>query len=227
MLNALRIWRSKFGHYKKTEDGDNTRTIFIDVSVLALEDAGTGIQRVVRAVYSHMQSMQPIGWRVIPVVATKRSPYAALPTDFRKYQAQPILKHRQTITPQAGDIFLGLDLAAHILPLQRRQVERWRQKGVRCCFVVYDLLPHTNPDWFRLAAVRNFRRWLKFIIKNGDGIIAISEHVCAQVVSVRARGVISGVGDGVFRGGACPTPECGVAGGHRVHRYGGVCTLQP
>jgi len=48
-----------------------------------------------------------------------------------------------------------------------------------------------------------------------------------QVVSVRARGVISGVGDGVFRGGACPTPECGVAGGHRVHRYGGVCTLQP
>ncbi|MFP5455304.1 MAG: hypothetical protein ACLGHK_07380, partial [Alphaproteobacteria bacterium] len=42
------------------------------------------------------------------------------------------------------------------------------------------------------------------------------------VVSVRARGVISGVGDGVFRGGACPTPECGVAGGHRVHRYGGV-----
>ena len=49
----------------------------------------------------------------------------------------------------------------------------------------------------------------------------------ASKVSVRARGVISGVGDGVFRGGACPTPECGVAGGHRVHRYGGVCTLQP
>ena len=49
----------------------------------------------------------------------------------------------------------------------------------------------------------------------------------ASGVSVRARGVISGVGDGVFRGGACPTPECGVAGGHRVHRYGGVCTLQP
>ena len=45
--------------------------------------------------------------------------------------------------------------------------------------------------------------------------------------SVRARGVISGVGDGVFRGGACPTPECGIAGGHRAHRYGGVCTLQP
>ncbi len=50
---------------------------------------------------------------------------------------------------------------------------------------------------------------------------------CARGVSVRARGVISGVGDGVFLGGACPTPECGVAGGHRVHRYGGVCTLQP
>ncbi len=48
-----------------------------------------------------------------------------------------------------------------------------------------------------------------------------------DLVSVRARGVISGVGDSVFRGGAGPTPECGVAGGHRVHRYGGVCTLQP
>ena len=44
-------------------------------------------------------------------------------------------------------------------------------------------------------------------------------------VSVRARGVISGVGDGVFWGGACPTPECGVAGGHRVHRYGLQCII--
>ncbi|MFM7404722.1 MAG: N-acetyltransferase family protein [Erythrobacter sp.] len=49
----------------------------------------------------------------------------------------------------------------------------------------------------------------------------------ARSASVRARGVISGVVEGVFRGGACPTPECGVAGGHRAHRYGGVCRLQP
>ena len=55
----------------------------------------------------------------------------------------------------------------------------------------------------------------------------VAAKQAATIVSVRARGVISGVGDGVFRGGACPTPECGVAGGHRVHRYGGVCTLQP
>ncbi len=60
-----------------------------------------------------------------------------------------------------------------------------------------------------------------------DNDVAIDEGATPPDVSVRARGVISGVGDVVFRGGTCPTPECGVAGGHRVHRYGGVCTLQP
>ncbi|ALJ12522.1 hypothetical protein [Sphingopyxis macrogoltabida] len=64
---------------------------------------------------------------------------------------------------------------------------------------------------------------------DGDEAVPLSPKRDTKIaeVSVRARGVISGVGDGVFRGGACPTPECGVAGGHRVHRYGGVCTLQP
>ena len=82
--------------------------------------------------------------------------------------------------------------------------------------------------WICLRALRSFphsgRSQEKDDGPNLRSLKGITEH---DSVSVRARGVISGVGDGVFRGGACPTPECGVAGGHRVHRYGGVCTLQP
>lgn len=183
MLSKFCIWRSKLGHIGEPDNSSQSRTVFVDVSVLAMEDAGTGIQRVVRAVYSHMQSMVPIGWRIIPVIATKRSEYKALPIDFAENPAQPYLEIAQSITPSAGDLFFGLDLAAHILPLRRRQVQYWRRRSIRCCFVVYDLLPHTNPEWFRPVAVRNFRKWLRFIVENGDMIIAISQHVRSQFLN--------------------------------------------
>ncbi len=62
------------------------------------------------------------------------------------------------------------------------------------------------------------------------GIEMLRAKVCwheGKQASVRARGVNSGVGAGVFWGGACPTPKCGGSGGHRAHRYGGVARLQP
>jgi len=72
------------------------------------------------------------------------------------------------------------------------------------------------------------------VAEQSNLIVALGQKVFGMVlqqlkkwVSVRARGVISGVGDGVFWGGACPTPKRGGSGGHRAHRYGGVCTLQP
>src|SRR3546814_4132656 len=50
--------------------------------------------------------------------------------------------------------------------------------------------------------------------------VALKHAHSPKPVSVRARGLISAVGDGVFRGGACTPPECGVAGGPLVHCYG-------
>ncbi len=87
------------------------------------------------------------------------------------------------------------------------------------------------PSRDRIEGPRELRDWpaVLRLVRNAlsHGNVEIADGYFEFTVSVRARGVISGVGDGVFRGGACPTPECGVAGGHRVHRYGGVCTLQP
>jgi len=72
--------------------------------------------------------------------------------------------------------------------------------------------------------------WMSVIVRNVALNMIRADRPTEPIddlASVRARGVISGVGDGVFLGGACPTQECGIAGGHRAHRYGGVCTLQP
>ena len=67
------------------------------------------------------------------------------------------------------------------------------------------------------------------VAEQSNLIVALGQKVFGMVlqqlkkwVSVRARGVISGVGDGVLWGGACPTPKRGGSGGHRAHRYGGV-----
>jgi len=83
---------------------------------------------------------------------------------------------------------------------------------------VVNFITRTDQEGFRASADYRY-------ISGSDG--DYGGALSYGHASVRARGVISGVCDGVFRGGACPTPECGVAGGHRAHRYGGVCTLQP
>jgi hypothetical protein len=77
----------------------------------------------------------------------------------------------------------------------------------------YDL--DANVDLFSLGRLEDtdVDLLLKEAPNYGAAVIA---------VSVRARGVISGVGDGGFWGGACPTPKFGGSGGHRAHRYGGV-----
>ena len=95
--------------------------------------------------------------------------------------------------------------------------------------VTITLIDDATQQPARVFADDGITAWPSTVV-TGESVTDASGRVYPMPpgeVSVRARGVISGVGDGVFRGGACPTPECGVAGGHRAHRYGGVCTLQP
>ncbi len=72
------------------------------------------------------------------------------------------------------------------------------------------------------------------VAEQSNLIVALGQKVFGMVlqqlkkwVSVRARGVISGVGEGVFWGGACPTPKRGGSGCHRAPRSGVGCPLPP
>lgn len=148
------------------------RRLLVDVSVIYRHDARTGIQRVVRALVSQLQAQVPANFVIQPVVATRKQPYrlAAWPPIDGVGLGKPCVA-------QAGDIFLGLDLSAHIVPPHLGQLSRWKTQGVRFYFMVYDTLPLQHPEWFSAKQVGAFRRWIKAIAILCDGAFCISAIV--------------------------------------------------
>lgn len=169
------------------------RQLLVDVSVIVGSDAGTGIQRVVRSLLGQLINLKTGDLAVHPVFASRDHGYcyAALTPDgsIGKLGADRGTLH--PVATKADDIFLGLDLAAHLLPHLERDLERWRRSGVSLNFLVYDLLPVLRPDWFPPRTPRNFNLWLGVLARQADRCICISHVVAtdlARELAARAKG---------------------------------------
>ncbi|NML13014.1 glycosyltransferase family 4 protein [Sphingobium sp. AR-3-1] len=151
----------------------------VDISILWRRDAGTGIQRVVRALSEQMLQSDLGDYRLRFVAATRRKRYRYLePDQDGKADALRIGKR---IFASRGDIFLGLDLSSRLLPRHGRQVRAWRRKGIRICIVVYDILPAQHPEWFNNQQTDYFGRWLHFIGRHADQLLCISKSVAQDL----------------------------------------------
>ena len=157
------------------------RQLLVDVSVIHQSDAGTGIQRVVRSLMLQLLKASPSGYKVCPIFATRQHRYRYVDPGFLDPPAQvPEVAGESLLAEvqvQSGDIFLGLDLAAHLLPHHQGQLLYWKRSGVKVHVVVYDLLPLQHPEWFNPKTTRNFKRWIKWVAVYADSAICISETV--------------------------------------------------
>jgi glycosyltransferase involved in cell wall biosynthesis len=84
------------------------------------------------------------------------------------------------VDPQRGDVFLALDLCAHILPSHRKNLLRWKRRGVGFVVVVYDILPLREPGWFSGKLVAAFRRWILLVVVLADEVRCISGTTAAD-----------------------------------------------
>jgi glycosyltransferase involved in cell wall biosynthesis len=71
-------------------------------------------------------------------------------------------------------VFLGLDLALDVIPEASDEFERFRDRGVYICFVVYDILPLRRPDWWEKVVIDGFCRWVESVTTWSDKLICIS-----------------------------------------------------
>ena len=128
------------------------------MSQLFLEhDAQTGIQRVVRAVWSELRKHQSSHFDLTPVYATHRRGYCYAPIDFLENRGAPL--PQEPVCARLNDRFLGLDLAAQFLPKYRPQLRAWRAAGASIHLIVYDVLPLIRPDFFNPSTVGHFNCW--------------------------------------------------------------------
>lgn len=149
--------------------------LLVDVSAIKQHDAQTGIQRVVRAIWSELRRRDGQGFELVPVYATGRHGYCRAPLDFLEGGASA-----SQLTPmraRKGDKFLGLDLAAQFLPRWRHQLKAWRAEGATVHLVVYDLLPLLRPEWFNPTMHAHFSRWFSVLSEDTDQALCISRQV--------------------------------------------------
>lgn len=172
-----RFWGLILGHF--TADAGRKPQLLIDISILWRHDAGTGIQRVVRAISEQLLQSDLGEYDPRFVAATRRRPYRHLVKN--EQNGSPSLKEGARISIKPGDIFLGLDLSSRILPRHRRQVRAWHRKGARIAIVVYDLLPARHPEWFDDRQAMYFGKWLRFIGRYADQALCISRSVAQDL----------------------------------------------
>lgn len=160
---------------------DAAPQLLVDISNLAKHDAGTGIQRVVRHVLDELMKAPPGTYRVEPVCLGEDG-LLRYARDYcqRRYFADESLPPDEPVEFRRGDVFLGLDLAAHLIPQNIETFRRMRNLGVVQYFVVYDLLPLLRPDCFDPPGLPLFRSWYESIAEVGDGVVCISRAVADE-----------------------------------------------
>ncbi|MBB3220855.1 glycosyltransferase family 4 protein [Pseudoduganella umbonata] len=170
--------------------------LLVDLSVLVQTDDKSGIQRVVRNVLAALLKSPPAGCVVEPVYDAggyyayahgfgARGGAAAAPlrgdTDSAPLTADDT-EPPQPVVLRADDIFLGLDLAPNHVPGNRALYADMRRHGVLLYFVVYDLLPITQPQMFNPGAAPWFANWVRTVAETADGLVCISRAVADELL---------------------------------------------
>jgi len=170
------------------------RRLYVDVSAIAQENLGTGIQRVTTNLCRELMAQLPPGWVLEPVQATpsergyKTAPeFAGWLLGLRKGH----LIKPERVMPGKGDLFLGLDLYHAVVEAQKEWYEKIKARGTQTWFVVYDLLPCQLPEFFPTGTEQIHKKWLETVTR-ATGAVCISKTVADDLGNwMKNRGLTS------------------------------------
>ncbi|CAN5642821.1 glycosyltransferase family 1 protein [soil metagenome] len=162
--------------------GAGKHQLFVDVSELVNRDAKSGIQRVVRSILLQLLTRPPEGFDVVPV-------YSAAGDGLRHARAftARFMGGEQAVASDApinfskGDVYVGLDLTAHLFPALNPTLSQMKSAGVKIHFVVYDLTPLLNAKWHSVGMTIAFTGWMDSLTRYADGLLCISDAVATDV----------------------------------------------
>jgi glycosyltransferase involved in cell wall biosynthesis len=152
------------------------RQLFVDVSELAIQDSGTGIQRVTKCILNELLRRPIEGIKVELVYAAPKGGGYLYARSFTKELIDTNLEivDDEVIEFSPSDVFLGLDLLHPNKALDNQDFyQHLRNHGVLVYFFVYDLLPIQFPQFSNIGVASGHESWLK-VITNADGAICIS-----------------------------------------------------
>lgn len=170
-------------HVARSFRREERRQLLIDVSRLVVEDAKTGIQRVVRAILTNLLKNPPEGWVVEPICANA----SELGYRYARSFADRLLgiEHHwhedRPVEIWSGDIVCILDLEPDVLITQRPVLDEWRLHGAEVYTVVHDILPLLLPEYFPDSVGQQvIAKWVAELARH-SGAICVSATVSKQL----------------------------------------------
>lgn len=170
-------------HVARSFRRDDRRQLLIDVSRLVVEDAKTGIQRVVRAILASLLKNPPEGWVVEPIHANTSEPGYRYARSFadRFLGLEHHWHEDRPVEVWAGDIVCILDLEPDVLISQRATLDDWRLRGAEVYVVVHDILPLLLPECFPASVGDQvIGKWVRELVRH-SGAICVSATVANQL----------------------------------------------
>ena len=165
------LLRYKLRNYEKLPESRISKEILVDITLVHQNDLKTGIQRVVRAIFSHMKNDPSLMDYGVSAV------YLECKGEICVYR---YVESGEVVVPKKEDIFIGADLNASILNVEYIFTS-WSKKGVRISFIVYDILPILYPQWWSSNVSRTHRLWLEMVLMYSENLLCISQSVMADV----------------------------------------------
>jgi glycosyltransferase involved in cell wall biosynthesis len=163
------------------------KRLFVDLAVISDHDAGTGIQRVVRALAVALQRETSAGealtrWDIHFVSARRKKRYHKISWPDR---SKPIEAEEMRARP--GDVFVGLDYSLDAVRRHRGQLAKFRRQGGSLWFLVHDLLPLNRPEWFSRNTVIRYKAWLSILVQLAEGFLCNSLQTEAELREAIAK----------------------------------------
>ena len=157
------------------------KKLLFDVSQMYHHDDGTGIQRVVRNILTELQRATPAGYDICPVYGTKGENFRF--TDKFHPAGSTCANDGQTVIAGPGDIFLAVDLTAHLFPEAEQHLQALRQAGARVLYVVHDIIPLRHAQYTVPGIKDAFDVWLRGLGRCADGLVCVSNAVARDVAA--------------------------------------------
>ena len=169
-----------------------SRQFLIDVTELQRCDSKTGIQRVVRSLLIALMAQPPNDFMVLPVYFDGDGRYRYANRFLETFMGREAAPD-ELVDFAAVDVYLSLDFNINSTPMSEAVFRALSRRGVRLCFVVYDMLPLLRPDWWPPEMSPKYERWLRTLASVADDICCISAAVADEVSEWVERTGIKGL----------------------------------
>jgi glycosyltransferase involved in cell wall biosynthesis len=157
------------------------RQLLVDVTNIAKGDAHTGIQRATRGLLMSLIDDPPAGFRIEPVREESGRYVYARQFGCRLLGLSGNYLLDESVETAAGDIFLGVEWSADMVPSMKSWFLKERARGLSVCFVVHDMLPILRPELFRPEVAPLALAWIKTVTEIADTVACVSQTVAQEL----------------------------------------------